>query len=211
MRRFLAGLLIAAALLAAPVASYASGKALYLKKCASCHGKDGKGKAVMAKVLKTTPAALDLVDAETLAKGDPQLVEVTLKGVKKMPSYAKKLSASDAGQIVAYLRGLTPVAAGKTKAKKKGVKKPTAGAKKLYLKKCASCHGKDGKGKAVMAKVFKIDAALLNLLDKASIEKSDKDLVTVTEKGAGKMPGYSKKLSKEDIEDLVRFIRSLER
>ncbi len=48
---------------------------------------------------------------------------------------------------------------------------PTA---KLFAQKCASCHGKDGKGAPSMAKMFKVDIALLDLWTKRLSRKKTK-------------------------------------
>lgn len=79
----------------------------------------------------------------------------------------------------------------------------------LFKQKCASCHGKDGKGTAAMAKMFKLDIAELDLTDKATLEKKDEELDAITTKGVGKMPAYEKKLKAEEISDLTVYIRSL--
>ncbi len=49
--------------------------------------------------------------------------------------------------------------------------------------KCASCHGKDGKGKAAMAKIVN--------------------------DGLGKMPAYKGKLTDADVAVIVKHLRSL--
>lgn len=79
----------------------------------------------------------------------------------------------------------------------------------LYGQKCASCHGKDGKGAASMAKMFKLDIAALDLTDKATLDKKDEELDKITAKGVGKMPAYETKLKAEEIKSLTTYIRSL--
>jgi cytochrome c6 len=77
----------------------------------------------------------------------------------------------------------------------------------VYKSKCASCHGPDGKGDTAMGKK-------LNLKDLASADvqkQSDADLTTVIEKGKKPMPGYEGKLTKEQITDLVKYIRALKK
>ena len=82
--------------------------AAFLKNCASCHGKDGKGKAPMAKMFKVGPEALDLVDKDTIAKTDEELLKVTSTGKGKMPAYEKKMKAEELSALVAYIRSLGP-------------------------------------------------------------------------------------------------------
>lgn len=79
----------------------------------------------------------------------------------------------------------------------------------LYNQKCASCHGKDGKGTASMAKMFKVDVALLDLTDKATLDKKDDVLDGITSKGIGKMPAYAAKLKADEIKALTVYFRSL--
>lgn len=82
----------------------------------------------------------------------------------------------------------------------------------LYAKQCASCHGKDGAGNPKMAKMLKADPAALNLVDEASLAKSDADLAKVIAEGSPtnkKMAAYGKKLKADQIAAIVAHIRSL--
>ena len=81
--------------------------------------------------------------------------------------------------------------------------------KTVFAQKCASCHGKDGKGNPAMAKMFKLEPAALDLTSKAVTEKKDEDLIGLTSKGKGKMPAYATKLKPEEIKGLVAYIRTL--
>ena len=83
-----------------------------------------------------------------------------------------------------------------------------AGAK-LYEAKCASCHGKDGKGKEAMAKMFKLELAALDLIDEGSLSKTDKELFDLTAEGINKMPGYKDKMKAEEIDAVIAYMRSL--
>jgi mono/diheme cytochrome c family protein len=67
------------------------------------------------------------------------------------------------------------------------------------------CHGADGAAKTTMGEKLKIPD-----LHSADIQKkSDADLKAIITKGKDKMPGYETKLSKEQIDKLVVFIRDL--
>lgn len=81
--------------------------------------------------------------------------------------------------------------------------------KKIYEKKCTTCHGKDGKGNRAMLKTLKVDASLLDLLDKGTLDKSDEELVSITSKGINKMPAYGKDLKDEDLKNIISYIRSM--
>lgn len=78
----------------------------------------------------------------------------------------------------------------------------------LYNSKCASCHGKDGKGNPAMAKMFKVEPAVLDLTTKAVQDKKDEELNALTANGKGKMPAYKGKVSDADIAALTAHIRS---
>ena len=82
-------------------------------------------------------------------------------------------------------------------------------AAKNYTTKCASCHGKNAQSNPAMAKVFKVDAATLDLTKDSTLAKSDGDLVKITSNGRGKMPAYKDKMSDAEISGLVAYIRSL--
>jgi mono/diheme cytochrome c family protein len=71
----------------------------------------------------------------------------------------------------------------------------------LFREYCAKCHGEDGKantpkGKQLMARDF-TDAEWQSA-------ESDRDLIKVVTKGGEDMPAFGKKLSKEQIEKLVK-------
>jgi len=76
-----------------------------------------------------------------------------------------------------------------------------------YKAKCASCHGAEGKGDTAVGKSMKVQD-----LGSADVQKqSDADLATIIEKGKKPMPGYEGKLSKDQIDGLVKYIRSLKK
>ena len=73
----------------------------------------------------------------------------------------------------------------------------------LFKSKCAMCHGPDGKGEVPMGK--KLNARNLGSTEVQS--QSDAQLTEVLTKGKNKMPAYDGKLSKEQIAQLVAYIR----
>jgi len=76
-----------------------------------------------------------------------------------------------------------------------------------FKAKCAACHGATGAGDTTMGKNLK-----LRDLGSADVQKqSDDELVTTITKGKGKMPSYDGKLTKEQVSDVVKFIRSLKK
>jgi mono/diheme cytochrome c family protein len=75
----------------------------------------------------------------------------------------------------------------------------------LYKAKCAMCHGPDGAGKTTMGQALKIP----DLHSEDVQKRSDAELTQIVTKGKNKMPAYEAKLSKEQITQLVGFIRDL--
>jgi cytochrome c6 len=76
-----------------------------------------------------------------------------------------------------------------------------------FKAKCAMCHGADGKGDTAMGKKF-------GLKDMSSADvqgKSDADLTAIITTGKDKMPAYDGKLTKEQIDGLVKYIRTLKK
>jgi len=88
-----------------------------------------------------------------------------------------------------------------------GLTAPTASAADrsadLFKQKCAMCHGANGAGKG---KVPALSSAEVQ-------QKSDADWKTAIEKGVkndkGTMAGYAGKLTPEQIDGLVKYVRSL--
>jgi mono/diheme cytochrome c family protein len=88
-----------------------------------------------------------------------------------------------------------------------GLTTPTAssadGNADLFKQKCAMCHGENGAGKGKVPALSSAEAQ----------QKSDAEFKTAIEKGVktdkGMMPGSGSKLTPEQIDGLVKYIRSL--
>ena len=77
----------------------------------------------------------------------------------------------------------------------------------LFKAKCAMCHGADGSGNTAMGKKFGIKD-----LSSADVQKaSDADMTQIISKGKEKMPAYEGKLTKDQINELVKYIRTLKK
>jgi mono/diheme cytochrome c family protein len=75
----------------------------------------------------------------------------------------------------------------------------------IFKSKCAMCHGPDGSGKTAMGEK-------LNIRDLCSAEvqkQTDAELSQIVTKGKNKMPPYDGKLTKEQIDQLVAYVRDL--
>jgi mono/diheme cytochrome c family protein len=82
-----------------------------------------------------------------------------------------------------------------------------ADGKAVYNAKCAMCHGTDGVAKSMWAK-----SGIHNLNDPAwQKTKADADLAKIIADGSAdkKMPAYKDKLKADEIEAIVKHIRTL--
>jgi mono/diheme cytochrome c family protein len=81
----------------------------------------------------------------------------------------------------------------------------TSPAENLYKARCASCHSPDGAGKTPMGTALK-----MRDLASAEVQKqTDDDLNRIIAKGKNKMPAFDRKLKKEQIDQLVGYVRQL--
>lgn len=81
-------------------------------------------------------------------------------------------------------------------------------ADRVYKSKCKTCHGAKGEGNEQHAiKGLKIDPKLLELT--AMGKKTDEELLKIIATGAGKMPGYEKKYSPEEMKALLDYCFTL--
>jgi mono/diheme cytochrome c family protein len=71
----------------------------------------------------------------------------------------------------------------------------------LFKEYCAKCHGEDGRGQTPKGKQLKARDFTDSEFQSA---KSDADLIKVVTKGGEDMPTFGKKLTKEQIESLVK-------
>jgi cytochrome c6 len=77
----------------------------------------------------------------------------------------------------------------------------------IYKARCSACHGARGAGDTMIGKNLKLRALVLDDVQ----QQSDDELATIISKGKNKMPAYGGRLSKDQIRDLVRHIRSLKK
>ncbi len=85
----------------------------------------------------------------------------------------------------------------------------TAGdARSVYNAKCASCHGRDGRASSRHSRHEKArDLTTAEWQDSVSDER----IYNSISNGKGKMPGFKKKLSDGQIDELVNYVRRLRR
>jgi mono/diheme cytochrome c family protein len=82
-----------------------------------------------------------------------------------------------------------------------------AKAKKIYVDKCLKCHGEKGKGDG--PKAWDLSKKPADYTDKEKMSKfTDADLRKVVKEGKKPMPAFGKKLSDEDIDGVITYIRT---
>jgi len=87
----------------------------------------------------------------------------------------------------------------------------TRSAAELYGKYCASCHGKDGRAKSMKGK-FAHDRDLSD--SKWQTDVSDERIFNSIMNGrkeGGKMPAFAKKITEQEAESLVTYVRGLKK
>lgn len=76
-----------------------------------------------------------------------------------------------------------------------------------YKAKCSMCHGADGTGNTTVGKSMK----LRSLKSPEDVKATDAELLKQTKDGVGKMQGYAGKLTDAQIQDVVTYIRTLQK
>lgn len=76
-----------------------------------------------------------------------------------------------------------------------------------YKAKCAMCHGADGLGSTPAGKAMKVRS----FKSDEDVKATDAVLFKQTKEGVGKMQGYAGKLTDAEIQDVVAYIRTLQK
>jgi mono/diheme cytochrome c family protein len=84
---------------------------------------------------------------------------------------------------------------------------PGSSTREIFVKNCASCHGRDGTSNTPLGKAM--NAA--NLTSAKIQRQSNATLAHFISAGDGRMPAFNHVLSKQQIAGQVQYIRSLER
>ncbi len=95
MKRFATAILAAAVVLVAGAARADDASAVFEKKCATCHGKDGKGHTKMGEKM----GIKDL----TAANG-AEVEKIIADGKNKMPAFKGKLSDEEIKALAGYIK-----------------------------------------------------------------------------------------------------------
>jgi mono/diheme cytochrome c family protein len=112
-------LALAATVSAAPVGrkraahKAAPGLTIFRAKCETCHGRDAKGKAMMARLFGVKPELMDLTSADFQKKSDADAIKTVTGGLDKMPAFKDQLKPGQIKDVVSYVRSLAPKPEGK--------------------------------------------------------------------------------------------------
>jgi cytochrome c6 len=77
----------------------------------------------------------------------------------------------------------------------------------VYKAHCSACHAISGAGDTMLGKNLK----LRSLSSPEVQQQSDEQLFSITSNGKNRMPAYGRKLSQQQIEAVVKHIRSLKK
>jgi mono/diheme cytochrome c family protein len=76
-----------------------------------------------------------------------------------------------------------------------------------YKARCAMCHGDDGTANTPAGKMFKA----ASFSDPAIVKITDADRLGIVKKGKDKMPAFGDKLTDNQINAVLAYIRTLEK
>ena len=207
----LCSLFILADTFASPPLSY-EGRRLFVSYCQLCHGMDGKGGGPLAKDMK-----IDTADLTTTvrSRSDTILKKIitgegrqTITGRDRhnilsdaMPNWKGVFNGDQVNALIAYLRFLGN--------SKHGLMGDPVKGMALYQQYCQVCHGEEGGGDGIMTKMMKIepmDHSNPNEMNQLTNEELVDSILT----GTGRfMPAWEGILTREEVEQLVSYIRLL--
>jgi mono/diheme cytochrome c family protein len=77
----------------------------------------------------------------------------------------------------------------------------------IFKAKCQMCHGADGLGATPAGKIAKI----VSFKDPSVVSASDADMIAIVKNGKNKMPSFATKLTGDQIDSAVAYIRTLQK
>ncbi|NIS79014.1 MAG: c-type cytochrome [Anaerolineales bacterium] len=198
-----------------------TGRKVYDKNCASCHGEDGSGE------LLGSANFTDLRQMDNLAPRDLYLV--TTQGRGSMPAMQSLLSQDDRWAVIDYIRSFSydptlseevgvdlaaetqpsqpteEVACATDQTNLFAWEDPEAvqAGQTIYLIQCAMCHGPDGSGGIPNTPDFTSEEVSISM--KADPSRT---FCSVSE-GLGSMPAFGESLSEEEKWQVITYMGSL--
>ena len=178
-------------------ANSSSGRALFIEKCAPCHGTSATGSGPAAEALATKPPNLRSGLLET--RREDQLIAWVLDGRRRalrIDSAGLRSLSKEGDSLLAYLRKIPHL--------------DWATASKgwwLYSKRCSECHGAFGAPPAQMPAGVKRPRNLASGDFQSSV--SDAELPLVVRHGRRAMPALFPRVTKSEAEQLAALVRNL--
>jgi ubiquinol-cytochrome c reductase cytochrome c subunit len=170
----------------AMVTTAATGRAIYLRTCAACHGAQGEGGPSAPAIANAGAALTDFV----LRTGRMPLADPTQPSRRGPPV----LDAASIDAVVAYVTSLgsgTPIPSVTTDGTDLAV------GRSLYTANCAACHGATGAGGAVGG----------NFVAPPLYQSDQRTVAEAVVSGPGPMPVFD--LPQDQLNDLVAYVESL--
>ncbi|MBN1848904.1 MAG: c-type cytochrome [Deltaproteobacteria bacterium] len=177
----------------------AKGVTLFAEKCVACHGADGLGTA-LAPALNDPKVREKPVDdiKRTLLLGKPGTL---------MAGWENILSSEQSDALIRLIKEWDRVPAGSIPIPQSPIvvtKELLAKGEKLYAANCSQCHGPDGQGRGRRIPSLNVKGFLTKTND-AALEQ----IITLGVPETP-MPAWGDRMTKEEIQSIVGFIRSWE-
>lgn len=197
-----------------------SGPEVYQNLCIRCHGEKGDGQGKIAIYLDPYPR--DFTNAGFMnSKTDERLIQSIKNGVggTSMPAWGKVLNDDQIKGVLAYINeNFTKEARTAIKPRDVPDQNPMtmesnsiARGEAMYMQRCTGCHGRKADGKG--ANSLDILPRPRNLLNSQFVASaSDRRLfesIMYGVQGTAMPPWIDYGLSKDDVGDLINYIRSL--
>jgi mono/diheme cytochrome c family protein/5-hydroxyisourate hydrolase-like protein (transthyretin family) len=175
-----------------------AGRAIYLDRCAACHGLGGLGDGELAQQLSNPPAAIGRAELGGSVTPLEWFRMVTVGNMARfMPPFGNVLTSDERWNVTYYALSLS-----------QGEDDVEAG-RVLYEGNCAACHGEQGGGDGPQAAA--LSGALADLRKPETLsERRGQDLFDLISEGSPLgMPALGTTLSDDERWHLVSYVRSL--
>lgn len=167
-----------------------AGQAIFLCRCADCHGQRGKPGTSMPPGVRRPQ---DLSDREFLnSLDDAALIRLARHGRKGMPALLPRVSEAEGRSVVAFVRLFSP-------------------GFDLYSRYCANCHGDDGRGRSSAGEILQTPAVVF---DRSYFAHSDPERLRTTvwhmiAQHKPTMPHYRAELSKAQASAIITHLKQI--